>query len=71
MPSGVQDLAQRFRNRAALFSLRAEGGFAPVDESRFYSEIADIYKMMSDVADEVGKLTRLLKAIELSPWFSD
>ena len=56
----AQELAHHFRNRAALFGLRAEGGFASGPESRVYLEIADLYKAMSRAADEVSLLARLL-----------
>jgi hypothetical protein len=61
---GGEDIAHRFRNRAALFSLRAESGFAPVPQLRFYSEVADLYKTMALAANELSRLKRLLKAVE-------
>ena len=58
------DLAHRFRNRAALFSLRAETGFAPVPELRFYAEVSGLYQAMALAAEELNRLNALLSRIE-------
>ena len=63
MRSTAQELAHHFRNRAALFGLRAERGFA-LGPSRIYSEFSELYKTMAHAADEVGILARLTGSVE-------